>query len=54
MRERVNVGEDVTLTFSGRTPRTGATYSGVFELRTPGQILIGQPLTITVQVFEGQ
>ncbi|MBK8032543.1 MAG: protein kinase [Chloroflexi bacterium] len=54
VRERVNVGEDVTLTFSGRTPRTGATYSGVFELRTPGQILIGQPLTITVQVFEGQ
>ncbi len=53
VRDRVNVGEDVTLTFSGRTPRTGAAYSGLFELRTPGQILIGAPLTITVKVFEG-
>jgi hypothetical protein len=54
IRERVNVGEDVTVIFAGRTPRIGATYSGVWELRTPGQILIGEPLTITVRVYEGQ
>ena len=54
IRERVNVGEDVAVTFAGRTPRTGALYTGIWELRTPGQILIGTPLTISVQVFEGQ
>ena len=54
IRERVNVGEDAAVTFAGRTPRTGALYTGIWELRTPGQILIGTPLTISVQVFEGQ
>lgn len=53
IRQRVNVGEETTIEFVGRTPTTGGERSSVWELRTPGQILIGEPLTITVIVFEG-
>ncbi|MAS33304.1 MAG: hypothetical protein CL610_04820 [Anaerolineaceae bacterium] len=52
IRERVNPGDEVTLIFSGRTPSTGGERSGTWELRTPGQILIGDPMEISVSVFE--
>jgi hypothetical protein len=48
----VNPSEELVLCLRGRTPQTGALYSGTFELRTPGQILIGQPMEITVNVYE--
>jgi serine/threonine-protein kinase len=53
IRDRVNVGETVTLTFTGRTPVTGGLLSGMWELRTPGNIRIGQPIFISINVFEG-
>jgi serine/threonine-protein kinase len=53
IRERVNPGDEVTLTFMGRTPPTGGVRAGTWELRTPGQILIGEPLVISISVFEG-
>jgi len=52
LRERVNPGSETTIVFSGRTPQTGGLRSGVWELRTPGQILIGQPLVISIFAFE--
>ncbi|MBZ0299894.1 MAG: hypothetical protein K8J31_09145, partial [Anaerolineae bacterium] len=52
IRERVNPGDDVVLTFVGATPATGGMRTGMWELRTPGQILIGKPLEISVSVFE--
>jgi hypothetical protein len=52
IRQRVNVGDEVTITFAGRTPATGGLVVGEWELRTPGQILIGEPFTISVNVFE--
>ena len=53
IRERVNPGDEALLTFTGRTPQTGGMRSGTWELRTPGQILIGRPLMISISVFEG-
>src|SRR5690606_2654054 len=52
IRERVNPGAEVTLSFEGVTPPTGGLRSGTWELRTPGQILIGRPMDISVSVFE--
>jgi serine/threonine-protein kinase len=52
IRERVNPGAEVTLVFEGVTPPTGGMRSGTWELRTPGQILIGKPIEISVSVFE--
>lgn len=59
--ERVEVGDTTTIRFVGRTPPTACREnndvvdcSGQWELRTPGQILIGdEPLTIRVRVYEG-
>lgn len=54
VRERVNVGEEVMITLAGRTPTTRlGLLNGTWELRTPGQLLIGEPLVISVQVFGG-
>lgn len=54
IRDRVNVGEETVIEFTGRTPRNQlGLLSGVWELRTPGQLPIGQPLTISIQVFGG-
>lgn len=54
IRDRVNVGEEVTVEFAGRTPRNQlGLLSGVWELRTPGQLPIGEPLTISIQVYGG-
>jgi len=52
LRERVNPSEDIVLCFQGKTPRTGGVHRGTWELRTPGQIRIGEPLVISVNVFE--
>jgi serine/threonine protein kinase len=52
IRERVNPGAEVTLVFQGVTPPTGGRRTGTWELRTPGQILIGRPIEISVSVFE--
>lgn len=52
LRERVERGEETTLTFQGTTPSKGGAARGVWELRTPGQILIGDPIEINVSVFE--
>jgi hypothetical protein len=52
IRERVNPSEEVELVFVGQTPLTGGLRSGKWELRTPGQILIGKPLEIAISVFE--
>ncbi len=53
IRDRVDVGEDIVLIFKGRTPAAGGLLSGQWELRTPGNIRIGQPLYISINVFEG-
>lgn len=52
LRERISPGDELVMCFRGRTPRTGRAYTGIWELRTPGQILIGDPFEITVDVFE--
>jgi hypothetical protein len=52
IRERVNPSEEVLLIFEGVTPATGGVRIGTWELRTPGQILIGRPLEISISVFE--
>lgn len=51
IRERVEVGEEYTLEFDGRTPPNGGLLTGIWELRTPGQLPIGSPLEISIQVF---
>lgn len=54
IRERVNVGEDAVIEFVGRTPTTYGFRTGLWELRTPGQLLIGsQPIDISIRVYEG-
>lgn len=54
IRERVNVGEDAVIEFVGRTPTTYGYRTGLWELRTPGQLLIGsQPIDISIRVYEG-
>jgi serine/threonine-protein kinase len=53
IRNRVDVGDETVIEFVGRTPPTGGEVSGTWELRTPGNLLIGAPIVITVRVFEG-
>lgn len=52
---RVGVGDTVVLTFQGQTPTKGqqAPYTGTWELVTPGQIRIGQPLQISIRAYGG-
>lgn len=52
IRERINPSEELVICFRGTTPRTGGLYTGTWELRTPGQIIIGEPFRISVNVFE--
>jgi serine/threonine protein kinase len=52
IREFVDVGDSVEIQFVGQTPTAGGLPTGTWELRTPGQILIGDPLQISVRVFE--
>jgi serine/threonine protein kinase len=54
IRERVNVGEEAVIQFVGRTPATYGYRTGEWELRTPGQLLIGsEPISISINVYEG-
>jgi serine/threonine-protein kinase len=54
IRERVDVDEEYQLVFEGSTPSAGGgLLTGIWELRTPGQIRIGEPLPINVRVFGG-
>lgn len=59
IREPVEVGEEITLEFSGMTPNQGRVENGevvpvegTWRLRTPEQFNIGTPLTISVLVFD--
>jgi serine/threonine protein kinase len=56
IRDRVTVGSTITITFSGRTPQRPdrqQPQTGVWELRTPDDLLIGDPIDIAVNVFGG-
>lgn len=54
IREQVEPAAEVTLTFAGTLPSRGSVnpITGTWELRTPGQIVIGEPLTISIMVFD--
>lgn len=54
IREQVEPAQEVTLLFEGTLPSKGSLEPiyGTWELRTPGQILIGEPLTISVMVYD--
>lgn len=53
-QEVVDVGEEVTMIFSGTLPSAGSVspYEGTWQLRTPGQIPIGDPIIISVRVYD--
>ncbi len=51
IRQRVAVGEEYVLSFEGKIPANGGRLTGMWELRTPGLIPIGKPITISVQAF---
>ncbi len=51
-KEAVRPGEEAVFVFSGRTPKKGGTYSGQWEVRLTGNVLMNPPLTITFFVFE--
>ena len=53
IRDRVGVGDETVLDFKGHTPTAHDTLTGTWELRTPGNIRIGQPITIKIRVFGG-
>jgi hypothetical protein len=53
IRDRVDVGEETVIDFKGRTPAAHDLVSGTWELRTPGNIRIGQPIIIRIKVFGG-
>ena len=50
----VKPGEDATFVFSGHTPKKGSLqpYSGNWEVRLAGDVLIDPPLTISFFVYE--
>ncbi len=59
IREPVEIGAEVALIFEGTTPNRGAVESGdvvplegMWQLRTPGQIAFGDPITISILVFD--
>jgi len=59
IREPVQVGDEVTITFEGTTPSRGrleggnlVPVEGTWQLRTRGQLMIGEPFTISVLVFD--
>ncbi|MEO8395658.1 MAG: hypothetical protein ABI700_21865, partial [Chloroflexota bacterium] len=53
IRDRVDVGEETVLDFKGHTPSAHDPLSGTWELRTPGNLRIGQPIIISIRVFGG-
>jgi len=54
LRDRVEVGAEAVLHFEGTTPQRGqgGPRSGTWELRTPGQLRIGDPLTIAIFSYD--
>ncbi len=48
----VKPGEDASFVFKGRTPRKGGLYSGTWEVRLVGDVLIDPPLTISFFAYE--
>jgi hypothetical protein len=50
----VKPGEDATFVFNGHTPTKGSLqpYSGVWEVRLVGDVLVDPPLTISFFVYE--
>ncbi len=55
IREEVNPGAEITVLFEGTLPSRGlAEYpiAGTWQLRTPGQIPIGEPFGISVWVYD--
>ncbi|MEZ4666664.1 MAG: protein kinase [Anaerolineae bacterium] len=48
----VNIGDEAVVEFDGKSPDKGGTKTGRWILRTPGQIPIGLPLEISIQVYE--
>ncbi len=48
----VKPGEDATFVFAGRTPLRGGLYSGQWEVRLLGGVLIDEPLTISFYAYE--
>jgi len=51
IRERVEPGAEYTLRFEGRTPTRGGSRTGVWELRTPEFIQIGEPFEISIFAY---
>ena len=54
IREEVGVAEEVEVTFEGTLPSAGSVdpLLGYWQLRTPGQLPIGEPFAISIQVFD--
>jgi serine/threonine protein kinase len=54
IREAVGSGHEVDVVFRGTLPSRGSLdpITGVWQLRTPGQIAIGEPFTIGVMVYD--
>jgi serine/threonine-protein kinase len=54
IRQAVEPGAEVTLVFEGVLPSRGSTapLSGTWELRTPGQLVIGGRMTISIMVYD--
>ncbi len=54
VQRRIEVGDTVVLRLEGRTPSTGSVepVEGIWQLRTRGQLPIGDPLTISVLVYD--
>lgn len=54
VQQRVEVGDTYVLIFEGRTPSAGSVQpiEGEWQLKTRGQLNIGEPLTISVLVFD--
>jgi hypothetical protein len=48
----VKPGDNATFNFQGHTPKRGGLYSGVWEVRLAGDVLIAQPLTISFFAYE--
>lgn len=55
IRQVVEPGQQVVIRFEGKTPLRGrgGFRSGTWELRTPGQLLVGRPLAIGIWSFDG-
>jgi hypothetical protein len=51
-KEPVKPGEDATFVFKGRTPRKGGLYSGQWEVRLAGDVLVDPLLTISFYAYE--